>query len=103
LTASKEGSMEDSPQSACLVRFFGVVQGVGFRALVKAHADRLHLGGHVRNLADGSVEAEIVGPETLIREVLESIRISRAHQIERIQVVSTHPALQTANRFQIVI
>ena len=39
----------------------GRVQGVGFRAFVKFHADKLGLDGFVRNRSDGSVEALIAG------------------------------------------
>jgi acylphosphatase len=39
----------------------GVVQGVGFRHALRREAQRLALGGWVRNRADGSVEAVACG------------------------------------------
>ena len=48
----------------------GRVQGVGFRAWVRATANRLGLVGYVRNLPDGSVEVEAAGPA----EALDALR-----------------------------
>ena len=39
----------------------GKVQGVGFRAFVAHEASRRPVDGHVRNLADGRVEAVFSG------------------------------------------
>ncbi len=40
----------------------GRVQGFGFREYTRQQAERLHLGGWVRNLGDGRVEAVFEGP-----------------------------------------
>ena len=40
----------------------GHVQGVGFRYAARQQAGRLGLGGWVRNLGDGTVEAVFEGP-----------------------------------------
>lgn len=52
----------------CNVKFYGIVQGVGFRERTRRMAKGLNLKGWVRNLRDGSVEAVIQGdPETVER------------------------------------
>ena len=59
--------MSDAKQAK---RFFvsGFVQGVGFRYFAQDVAERLHLGGYVRNLRDGRVEAYAIGaPGELIQ------------------------------------
>lgn len=47
----------------------GRVQGVGFRWFVLQEATALHLGGFVRNLADGSVEVLASGPEQAMAQL----------------------------------
>ena len=46
----------------------GRVQGVFFRAGTAREADRLGLGGWVKNLPDGRVEVDAVGGEESLRE-----------------------------------
>lgn len=48
----------------------GTVQGVGFRYAVADVARRLRVAGHVRNLPDGALEAEIEGDDGDVQEVL---------------------------------
>jgi acylphosphatase len=43
------------------VVFIGRVQGVGFRAFVAGEAERIGIGGWVRNRRDGTVEAVFFG------------------------------------------
>lgn len=54
-----------------LVRVSGVVQGVGFRWATRAEAERLGVAGRVRNLPDGTVEAEIEGAPDAVDRMRE--------------------------------
>ncbi|RQP08906.1 MAG: acylphosphatase [Microbacteriaceae bacterium] len=49
----------------------GVVQGVGFRWATAAEAERLGVAGHVRNLPDGTLEAELEGAPDAVARMLE--------------------------------
>lgn len=49
----------------------GRVQGVFFRAYTKDKADELQVGGWVRNLADGRVEACIEGEASDVARMLD--------------------------------
>lgn len=49
---------------------FGSVQGVGYRKFVKQQAQRLRLVGWVRNLPEGTVEAEVAGDEDAVAELV---------------------------------
>lgn len=49
---------------------FGHVHGVGFRKFVRYNAQKLGLVGWVRNLPEGTVEAEVSGPEERIQKLI---------------------------------
>jgi acylphosphatase len=55
------------------VRFFGSVQGVGFRSHVAKIAIALHLVGYVKNSPDGSVELCAIGEKNQLDELLQKI------------------------------
>ena len=60
--------------------FSGVVQGVGFRYETWAIAQKLELTGFVKNLSDGSVYAEIQGPENKILYLIDCLQsVPRIH------------------------
>lgn len=49
----------------------GHVQGVFFRASTRAEAERRGVAGWVRNRPDGTVEAELEGPDEAVRAVAD--------------------------------
>lgn len=51
----------------------GMVQGVGFRYFTRDVAQRLRLGGYVRNLPDGRVEVYAMGTTEQHRKLLAAI------------------------------
>lgn len=52
----------------------GLVQGVFFRAETSRRAKSRDLGGWVRNLPDGRVEAVFEGPKPAVESMLEWVR-----------------------------
>ncbi len=83
------------------VTFRGRVQGVGFRWFVKESAEDLGLMGWVRNLEDGSVEAEVQGPEGGVKQFLESVRTG--HPYARVDEIASEPtAVKDEKTFKIV-
>ena len=65
--------------------FTGRVQGVGFRYQSAYYARSLGLTGWVRNLSDGRVEMEVQGRETLINQLLISLRNAPYIRIEVVE------------------
>ena len=64
----------------------GLVQGVSFRWYAIQHARRLEVGGFVRNLPDGRVEAVFEGPrapvEAMVAWVHEGPPAARVSAVE---------------------
>ena len=74
----------------------GRVQGVGFRYVAAKAAWRLGLAGHVRNLSDGTVEAEIEGADADVEAMLGVLREGpRAAQVSGMSVEELAPRGQT--------
>ncbi len=69
--------------------FRGKVQGVGFRWFVKESAEAMSLVGWVRNLTDGSVEAEVQGPDGAVDGFLKSVRTGNPYA--RVDEIVTKP------------
>ena len=53
------------------LKIYGKVQGVFYRKSAKEEASRLGIGGWVRNVSGGSVEALAVGPEDKLKKFVE--------------------------------
>ena len=56
----------------------GMVQGVGFRYFTVRQAQNLGLGGWVRNLPDGRVEAVAQGPDKDVGTLIDLLRTGPA-------------------------
>src|SRR5712692_1370835 len=56
-------------------RYFvsGMVQGVGYRFFAQHAAEKLHLGGFVRNLRDGRVEVYAIGGSEQLAELRSAL------------------------------
>src|SRR5579872_5868452 len=68
-TRSSSNFREAAMAEAVHLRIEGRVQGVGYRAWLEREATRAGLGGWVRNRADGSVEAVLIGDADTIDRV----------------------------------
>ena len=67
----------------------GTVQGVGYRYTLQHVAQRAGVTGWVRNLRDGSVDAEVEGEDATVDAVLDWMRqgppgghVTSAHVVE---------------------
>lgn len=68
------------------IRFYGRVQGVGFRYTARHAAAGLDLTGWVKNNEDGSVEMEVQGENHRISQMLDMISQNRWIYIEDMDV-----------------
>ena len=79
----------------------GIVQGVAFRAYTRHAARQAGLGGWVRNLPDGRVEAVFEGVSESVTQMVEWCRRgSPGSRVERVEVIEEAPRGES-NDFQI--
>jgi len=72
---------------AVRLRISGRVQGVGYRAWTMRTATRLAVRGWVRNRADGTVEALVIGDKTAVAAMMEACRQGpRSTEVESVAV-----------------
>lgn len=84
-----------------VVRISGRVQGVGFRMATAREAGRLEISGTVRNLLDGTVEADIEGPDEAVEQMLGWLRTGPSSaQVEEADVHESDP--RGAEGFRVV-
>ena len=78
----------------------GRVQGVGFRYTVKQIAMGYDVIGDVKNLADGTVELNLMGEENEVQEFLNEIveESTLSHYIKTMQLVEI-PLLENVKGF----
>ena len=79
------------------LRISGLVQGVGYRAFVRAKAERLGLRGWVRNRRDRSVEALAAGAPEAVGELVVALRKGPpGSAVEAVEMEGAAPAALTA-------
>ncbi len=70
------------------IKFFGLIQGVGFRYAVKQMASKLNLNGWIKNQPDGSVEALIEGRQEDLKKFLNQTgKGTISAKVEEVKVV----------------
>lgn len=77
-------------RKAVFARATGRVQGVWFRGWVQEQANGRGIKGWVRNLADGSVEAMLVGTTAAVDEML--VAMGEGPSLAKVERVQTQPA-----------
>jgi acylphosphatase len=78
-------------------RVRGRVQGVGFRWWTQRTAERLGVGGSVRNMPDGSVEVQAVGRAKVLAELERALhRGPPGSRVERVETIPADPSLSGA-------
>ena len=82
------------------IRFYGQVQGVGFRYTASHQASRYGLTGWVKNEYDGSVTAEVQGREADIDAWTYEMHTGRYIQVDRIEK-SQRPVDEEERSFRI--
>jgi acylphosphatase len=99
-TADASGASGDAAVRR-IVRVRGRVQGVGFRMSAASEAARLGVGGTVRNLFDGTVEADVEGPADSVAAMVEWLRAGPSSaQVSGIDVRADAP--RGAESFRVV-
>lgn len=83
------------------VTFSGKVQKVGFRLAVYCLAERLKLTGWVKNLEDGSVEAELQGEESKIYFLINCMQSLKRASVKSINTIDL-PICQDEKNFTIL-
>lgn len=77
----------------------GRVQGVFFRASLREEAERLGLTGWARNLPDGSVQAEVQGPEDAVARAVAFCERGPGHAVVSSLEVTPLLVLETESSF----
>ncbi len=82
----------DDERRAVAANVLGRVQGVGYRAWVRAQAQRLGLTGWVSNELDGTVRAILMGPEPAVTAMIRMLWQGPAMaSVSAVQVEPTCP------------
>lgn len=72
----------------------GRVQGVGFRWWTARTAERLGLGGQVRNLRDGAVEVHACGPAEAVARLEAGLHSGpMGARVDRVEAIEPDPGM----------
>ena len=83
-------------------RITGKVQGVYFRHSARIEAERLALEGYARNLADGSVEVAVHGPEEALDELHRWLHQGpRDARVDRVEELEIEQGAAAGGRFEV--
>lgn len=74
----ERGAEGDFSPIRMALHYTGTVQGVGFRYTCMSLATKRNLTGWVKNIWDGSVDAEVQGPSVQISALMDNIQASFA-------------------------
>ncbi|WP_136605302.1 acylphosphatase [Paenibacillus dokdonensis] len=83
------------------VCFSGRVQKVGFRLELNCIAQRLNLTGWVKNVTDGSVEADLQGEESHIDFLVNCMRSLKRASVKKMTIIDL-PIREGEKKFTIV-
>lgn len=83
------------------VTFSGRVQNVGFRLEIYCIAHRMKLTGWVKNVNDGSVEAELQGEEAQIDFLIHCMRSLKRATVKNL-IINDLPTRKDEDHFTIV-
>jgi len=83
------------------VTFSGRVQKVGFRLEIHCIALRLKLTGRVKNLQDGSVEAELQGENSKISFLINCMQSLKRASVRKVNIIDL-PINGSEESFKIV-
>lgn len=83
------------------VTFSGRVQKVGFRLELFCIAQRIKLTGSVRNLIDGSVEAELQGEESHIDFLINCMRSLKRASVKKMAIIDL-PLKESEESFTVI-
>lgn len=81
-----------SEKTCCLMHIYGKVQGVWFRETTRQKAEELGITGWVRNLTDGSVEAQFHGDATTLAAMVSWCH--RGPPLARVDKVESLPCAE---------
>ncbi|MDA0224943.1 MAG: acylphosphatase [Proteobacteria bacterium] len=93
--------MSSDPPLALHLQINGRVQGVGFRHALHSRAQASGAAGWVRNRLDGTVEAHLEGPASVVRALAKWARTGPpAARVTRVVIEEVPPGTASLSGFE---